>query len=170
MLNIFNDLEPFFMDNYRRINVREYSRLKGISAPTSSKILQNLVREGLLKQEEERNYIFYSAQRESPLFINLSRVFWLNELEKSGLNGFLEKEFSDPLIILFGSFSKAEVRKDSDIDIAIFSASGKNPNLSVFEKKLKRKIHLFAFKNADDVKSPELLANLHNGFILMGRW
>lgn len=170
MLNIFNYLEPFFKDNYRRIGVREYSRLKNISAPTASKILKNMVREGLLKREEERNYLFYSADRENEVFVSISRVFWFIELEKSGLLGFLEKEFSDPLVILFGSFSKAEVRKDSDIDIAIFSASHKKLDLSIFEKKLKRKIHLFTFKSANEVKSPELLGNLQNGFILSGRW
>jgi len=46
MLNIINSLMPFFEDCYRRINVREYSRLRKSSPPTASKILFELNKEG----------------------------------------------------------------------------------------------------------------------------
>ena len=48
MLNIINNLKPFIEDSYRRINVREYSRLMKISPPTASKTLFELSKEGLL--------------------------------------------------------------------------------------------------------------------------
>ena len=54
MLNIINDLDCFFEDCYRRVNVREYARIKGISPPTASKILTNYQKEGLLFKEEYR--------------------------------------------------------------------------------------------------------------------
>src|SRR3989344_3325281 len=40
MLEIFNSLEPFFKENYRRINVREYARIQKISPPSASKYLE----------------------------------------------------------------------------------------------------------------------------------
>ena len=36
---------PFFQDCYRRINVREYSRLMKISPPTASKLLSSYSQE-----------------------------------------------------------------------------------------------------------------------------
>ena len=35
MLNIINNLRPFIEDCYRRISVREYSRLLKVSPPTA---------------------------------------------------------------------------------------------------------------------------------------
>jgi predicted DNA-binding transcriptional regulator len=56
MLEIIDDIQPFIEDNYRRINIREYARIRGISPPTASKTLSRLHREGLLKKEIDRQY------------------------------------------------------------------------------------------------------------------
>ena len=170
MLKIFNDLEPFFQDCYERINVRAYARIRNISPPSASKLLYELQKEGLLIREENRNYIYYAANKDSKLFIELSRIYWYQKLMLSGLTVHLEKEFVKPMVILFGSFSKAEVYKNSDIDLAIFSTTAKQVRLKAFEAKLGRNIQLFQFKNKDDVTSAELLNNILNGFILSGTW
>ncbi len=168
MLKIFNDLQPFFEDNYRRISVREYARIRKISPPASSSLLQSLKKEGLLNTAEERNYIYYWANKESSLFIGLSRAYWRERL--AGPIAHLQQELLNPVIVLFGSFSKAEVNPNSDTDLAIFTASKKKINLSEFEKKFKRKFQVFVFKDQKTVSSKELLNNIHNGFILSGRW
>ena len=170
MLTIFYDIMPFFEDNYRRISVREYARIRKITPPTASKLLTCYHKEGLIRREEDRNYIFYSADNESPLFIHLSRAYWNVCLEKAGLKDYLEKELISPLVILFGSFSKAEIKKDSDIDLAVFTASQNSINMEHFEKKLNRKIHIFRFRNRDDIKNPGLLNNILKGVILTGDW
>src|SRR3989338_495141 len=107
MLKIINDLRPFFEDNYRRINVREYARLLKISPPTASNLLHGYYEEGILKKEEEKQYIYYFANKENGLFIDLSRTYWKIQLEKAGMMNFFEKELMSPIIILFGSLSKA---------------------------------------------------------------
>ena len=170
MLKIINYLRPFFEDNYRRVNVREYSRLLKISPPTASKLLQEYHKEGLLKKEEEKQYIYYFANKENSLFIDLSRIYWKMQLEKVGLMNFFEKELISPVIILFGSLSKAEAKPNSDIDIAVFTATKKGINLEQFGKKLNRSVQLFLFKKMEDVKNKELLKNILNGYILKGHW
>lgn len=167
MLKILNNLKPFFEDNYRRINVREYSRLTKISPPTASTLLEKLKKQDLLKKEKEKIYINYFANK-NKLFISLSRIYWsviLKELIK-----YLNKELINPVIILFGSFSKAEIKKDSDIDLAVFSVTKRNINLKNFEKKLNKKIQLFLFKSRDEVKNKELLNNILNGYKISGEW
>lgn len=170
MLKIIYTLKPFFEDNYRRINVREYARVIKVTPPTASKLLENYRKEGLLKREKEKQYIYYFANKESVLFLDLLRIYWKYKFEKIGLIKFFEESSLNPLIILFGSLSKAEAKIDSDVDIAIFTSTKKSVKLESFEKKLKRTIHLFSFKNKGDVKSPELLNNILNGYLIMGHW
>ena len=166
MLKIIYNLHPFFEDCYRRINVREYAKLLKISPPTASKLLTNYHKEGLIGMRKERNYIFFFANKESKLFIDLSRIYWQNKL--SELVSFLKKELVLPTIILFGSVAKAEVTKDSDIDIAVISRK-KELGLKLFEKKLKRKIQVFLFQSLKDIKNKELANNILNGCVLFGR-
>ncbi len=169
MLKIFNDLELFFIDSYRRINIREYARLKNISPPSASKLLKMFEKEGLLVREEDKRYINYFANKNSRQFVELSKIYWFLQLKKTGLLDHIEKELVIQVCVLFGSFSKAEIKKESDIDLAIFTPSKKAINLEKFERKLKRKIQLFVFKNREEI-SKELLNNILNGFILLGGW
>ncbi|MFH1505910.1 MAG: ArsR family transcriptional regulator [archaeon] len=170
MLKIFNNLEMFFEDNYLRVNVREYARLMNISPPSASTLLASLENEGLLKSEKEHRYIFYSANRENMLFVELCKAYWRMRFKKIGLLDYLQEELVNPLVVLFGSFSKAEIKQDSDIDMAVFSVTKKELDLRSFEKKLKRNMQLFAFKDEKDVLNKELLKNIRNGFVLLGRW
>jgi len=166
MLNIINNLKPFFEDCYRRINVREYSRLMKISPPTASKILFELNKDELLLIEKERNYIFFYANKDNKIFIDLSRIYWKQALKD--LTDYLERKLMNPTIILFGSLSKAETKSDSDIDICIL-AHNRIVNMKNFEKKLKRKIQLFFFTSIKDINNIELANNIINGYVLEGR-
>ena len=166
MLKIINNLKPFFEDCYRRINVREFSRITKISPPTASKILLDYHKEGLLLMEKNRNYIFYYANKNDKVFLELSRIYWRNKL--SEILEYLDKNLLNPTIILFGSLSKAETKNNSDVDLCIL-AHKKELNLTKFEKKLKRKIQLFFFNSIDEIKNKELANNIVNGHIINGR-
>ena len=166
MLEIINNLKPFFEDCYRRINVREYSRLMKVSPPTASKILFGLNKEGLLIIERNRNYIFFYASKDNKIFVDLSHIYW--RIKLNDLADFLDKTLTNPTIILFGSLSKAEAREDSDMDIAIFSHK-KSLDLANYEKKLKRKLQLFWFNSIKYVENKELANSIINGYVLRGR-
>jgi len=166
MLNIINNLKIFFEDCYRRVNVREYSRIMKISPPTASKLLLKFHKEKLLLKEKDKNYIYYYANKESRDFIDLSRVYWRNKL--SDVLDYLDKKLLNPTIILFGSLAKAEAKTDSDIDLCVISHK-KNVDTSYFEKKLKRKIQLFFFDSVKKIDNKELANNIVNGYVLIGR-
>ena len=165
MLNIINNLEPFFEDCYRRINVREYAKLMKMSPPTASKVLDSYYSESLLSKEKFRNYIMFYANKESNHFIDLSRLYWSIKLKE--LMDIMEKSLAAPTIVLFGSLSKAETKQDSDIDLAVF-AHKKNLDIGEFEKKLRRKIEIFWFSSLKDIKNRELANNIINGYVLKG--
>ncbi len=166
MLNIINNLRPFFEDCYRRINVREYSRIMKISPPTASKTLSEFNNNELLSINKDRNYIFFYANKNSKIFTDLSRIYWNIKLNE--LTNFLDKNLVNPTIILFGSLSKAEAKQDSDIDLCII-AQKKEVNLNNFEKNLKRKIQILFFSSIKDINNIELKNNILNGYVLKGR-
>ena len=171
MLDIFNKLEPFIKDNYARINVREYAKKINVSPPSSSKILKNFEKEGLLKSEKDKLSINFYANKKNSLFINLQRAFYMQYFRKIGLIGYIEDKLLNPVIIMFGSFANAEIGPNSDVDIAIFCSSKKELEMKEFEKKLDREIQIFMFKNKDEaMKNEELFNNILNGFIISGKW
>ncbi len=171
MLEIFYDLKPFFTDCYARISVRQYAKIRGISPPSASKVLQSYFREGILSREEDRRYLFFSANRENALFVDLSRAYWRQVFSKTGLLDAIAHTFRLPVVVLFGSYSKAEVTPQSDVDVAIFSPSRAHIDLSSFEKKLGHRVQVFSYRGLDDLKgTPELLHNILSGYILLGGW
>ncbi len=170
MLNIFNNLDVFFENSYKKISVREYSRIKKVSPPTASKLLKEYTKKGLLKFKKDRIYYFFYPNINSDLFIDLSKIYWKEKIKKSGLIEYLKKELIDPKIILFGSLSKGEIKENSDIDLAVFSITKKDLDLKKYEKKLKRKIDLFLFENLSEIKSEHLKNSILNGFRIEGEF
>lgn len=167
MLKIINKISPFFEDNYREIHVREYAKLIQVSPPTASKILQNFLSQKLLTKEVDKEYHMYTANRDSDLFRDLQKTYWKQKLKP--LIKHFDKETINPLIILFGSVSKAEIREDSDIDIVVFTSSRKNISVNKFEKQLGRDIQVFLFKQFEDVPN-NLQKSILNGFVLKESW
>ncbi len=165
MLGILNTLSPFFEDCYREVGVREYARLAGISPPTASKLLSQCEREGLLIRSVFRRHHLYRADRGSRDFIVLSRLYWQMKLRP--LLDHLREELLAAPVILFGSLSKAEVRKQSDVDLLVL-AEEQALGLSGFERKLGREIQVFFAECLDDVKNRDLAAGMANGHVLEG--
>lgn len=170
MFKELNNLKPFFEDNYRRISVREYARIIKVSPATASKLLEQCNADKLLNKEQDRIYTYYYANRENALFVQLLRIYWLQIFGKIRLTEYFEKELANPIVILFGSFAKAEINPNSDIDIAIFTNSKKKLDLEKFQKILKREIQTFIFKSINSVGNKELLPNILNGVIISGSW
>src|SRR3989338_2033533 len=114
--------EPFFKEPEREFYVRELAKLLKKSPTTISKYLKEYESKKILISKKKLNHN-------------------LNVLHESGLIEYLVEAFNHPeAIILFGSFSKAEDNKNSDIDLLIISSKKQEPNIEKFEKKLNHKI------------------------------
>ena len=169
---IDNIINLFMEDSYREFSLRETARLSKLNPMTASKYLNMMVSNGIIRKRSDRNYILFSADTESEAFRDKKRSYNISKIRSSGLIGFLEKELHPEAIILFGSFSKAENHKESDIDMFVISESKKKPNLSGFERKLDSEIQLFIHsrKEFEELKntSKELINNVLNGTIISG--
>ena len=94
------------------------------------------------------------------------RLFNIKLIFESGLLDYIVKEYFNPVIVLFGSYSKGEDVEDSDIDLYIETPKKQEFNLQKFEKILNRKIQVFNYRNIKEVPNHHLSNNIINGTTL----
>lgn len=169
--NIYKVLELFFDDPLTEgigYQLREISR-KIKLAPKSVKLyLEELEKESLIIKKKHRihQYPVYYANRDDNYFKFLRRLNIIQRIKESGLLDYLDEKCMPDVIVLFGSASKGEDVKDSDIDLFL-QCKEKKMDLTKFEKELNRKISLF-FENDFYKLSKELKQNIINGTKLKG--
>ena len=169
--NIIKVLEVFFDNPLPEgigFQLREISR-KIKLAPKSVKLyLKELEKENLIIERKHRihNYPVYYANRDNDYFKFLKRLNIIRRIKESGLLDYLDEKCMPEVIILFGSASRGEDVKDSDIDLFL-QCKEKKMDLIKFEKELNRKVNVFFEENFDKL-SKELKQNVINGYKLNG--
>jgi len=166
-------LEPFIKEPEREFHVRELAKLLKKSPTTISKYLKEYENKKILILESKLNHLLFKANTSSTNFRQLKLNYNLSLINESGIIEFLEDYFNQPeAIVLFGSFSKAEDNKNSDIDLLIISSKRQEPNLERFERKLEHKIQLFIHPKHELNKlredNRELFNNWINGITIRG--
>jgi len=169
MLDKYNryKLMKLFLDSpTESFRLREIARLTKISPPSVMDYLKEFENGGLVRRQIKRKIPFYTAIRDSSNFILYKKISILFELNNVGLIDYLWDKLSPEAIILYGSFSKGESIESSDVDLFILGKD-KNLELTDFEKKLSKKIHLLFKKSLEEIPN-ELKNNILNGIILKG--
>ncbi len=112
---------------------------------------------------------YYISDYDSPNYQNRKKIFALNQLYESGFLNHLAALNSAKTIILFGSFSRSDWYKDSDIDLFIYGNSG-GLDLNTYERSLRREIQIFECKNNSELNklTPGLIKNIIKGDIIKG--
>ncbi|MBW2988795.1 nucleotidyltransferase domain-containing protein [Candidatus Woesearchaeota archaeon] len=169
--NIYRVLEVFFDDPLPEgigFQLREISRNIGLAPKSVKSYLKMLENEGLIAKKKHRihNYPVYYANRDGDYFRFLKRLNIITRIKESGLLGHISEKCMPETIILFGSASRGEDIKGSDIDLYI-QCERKVMDLNRYERKLKREINPFFEKNFDRL-SEELKNNILNGDRLKG--
>lgn len=168
------DIINYFLDNPgKKYHIRGLARLAKKSPTTISTKLNELKKEGYVTSTKEIGHVFYRADIENSIYKDFKLYYNIKRIRSSGLLEFLKDHYNyHSAIILFGSFRKSENISASDIDLCAITAKKSEPNLIVFEKKLKHPIQLFTFSKEEfkslKKKNPELLNNLINGIVLEG--
>lgn len=156
-------IESFFEEPNRIFMLRELSRITKIPKSTVERNLKLLLKEKLIIKKEMKGYI---ANEESPEYKFRKKIFAIEKIHKSKILEYLEDTFLPRTVILFGSFSKGEYTKSSDIDIFIQSTETKY-NTEKYEKILKHDINI-VFEEDLNKLSSELFNNIINGVKLYG--
>ncbi len=158
--------EYFFLNPTVKLRVRQIERIVKVPLPSAIRYAKELEKEDILTNLNISNIKVYLSKRSSKKFLLEKRLFNIKQV--SGLAEFLVQELSNPIIIIFGSYSKGEDIETSDIDIYVETPSKKELNLEKFEKLLQRKIHLFSYKNINNIENKELINNIINGVVMNG--
>lgn len=156
----------FFQSPDKKYHIREIARITGLSPSGVMKIVSRLKGEGLLVTRKENMVENVIAERNEK-FINMKKCFNMLVLHESGLIEYLRDKYEEPeAIVLFGSYARGEDNSKSDIDMAVVTKDESQYKLTDFERKLNRKINLYAVEISECKK--EFLNNLANGIVLYG--
>jgi len=169
--NRYKILKVFFEDPSPKgigFQLREISRNVEIAPTSVKKYLNELGKEGFVIKVKHRihGYPVYYANRDNENFKLHKKLDTIIKIRDSDLLDYLSESCMPDVIILFGSASRGEDLKDSDIDLFVMAKEEKI-DLDKFEKILNRKINLF-FSEDFSKLSKELRNNIINGVILKG--
>jgi predicted nucleotidyltransferase len=160
-------MEVIFAEPEKWIHIRELARKSKTSPNTAKTYVAEEKKKGILKTKKEGNMVLCKANMESENYLIKKRLSNISKIFDSGAIDYLDNYYDHPkAIILFGSYSRGEDISTSDLDIAIITQNKKRPDLSRYEKILKRKIELSLLTNKEISK--EFFNNLINGFVLKG--
>jgi predicted nucleotidyltransferase len=162
-------LRLLFIKTGTVLNQRRIAKILEVSQPAVMKAIPEMEKENLIKikQDKESKRWAIELNRDNHKTIQLKRADNLKQIYESGLADFLEKEFAGAVIILFGSYSRGEDTKNSDIDLAVIGRRRKDIDLAYFEDMLERKI-IINFYNSFKEIHKNLKENIFNGIILFG--
>src|SRR3989338_3418435 len=121
--------EYFFVNPTVKFRVRQIERELKLSLPSAIRYVKELEKEGILKNEKIAGIVLFSADRISKAFLLEKRLFNIKSIYTSGLIEYLVNEYSNPIILIFGSYAKGEDIEDSDIDLYIQTSSKKDVSL-----------------------------------------
>lgn len=148
--------------------LREISRITSLATTSVKLYLNELIKDGLVISTKHRifTYPVYWGNIDSVEFRFLKKIDTILTIRESGLIEHLEDQAMPDVIILFGSASKGEDLKESDIDLFLLCGE-RRIDLSFFENKIKKKISILFSENFGEL-SNELKNNILNGVILKG--
>jgi predicted nucleotidyltransferase len=137
MLNMHRSVSTLLFPGYRRrvlgllllrpeepLHGREIARRTGLPAGTLTRELKLLAEAGLLNQEKRGNQILYSANRGSPIYIELAAIL----RKTSGLADLVAESLAPlsneiDLAFIFGSVARGVETAGSDVDLLVVGAA-----------------------------------------------
>ncbi len=135
-----------------------------------NKWLNRYQKEWLMKRIKEKGkFPYFTVGSNNPAYQSKKNLYMLTKLYESGMIKDLISLEKAKTIILFGSITRGDWYKDSDIDIFIYGTS-KGFEKHKYELKLHRDIELHVFETKNEIKKVKsgLINNVINGYIIKG--
>jgi predicted nucleotidyltransferase len=163
-------MELFFNEPTKHWHFEEIAREVGITRSKADKWLKRFVKESLIKRVKERKKMpYYISNYNLSNYQNKKRLFAFKKLYETGFLNHLSSLKKARTIIIFGSFTRWDWYKESDIDLFIY---GNPEGLSIgrYEINLHRDIQVFICKNLKELKKlgKGLIRNIIKGDIIKG--
>ena len=164
-----NHILELFFNSSRQWHFEELLREAGISRPQLVKWLKHLRKKGIIKRIKKKCKMpYYVQDSQSPSFISLKKLYGYQKIAESGLLEHIITLKDIKVAVLFGSFSRSDWYKDSDIDIFIYG-NDRDLNTGKYEVKLKRDIQIHKAGTKEDLKKMDkLLPYIFSGEFVKG--
>ena len=163
-------LELFYNMPTKHWHFKDIKKEVNIADNKISRWLKLFEKEKLLKRiKEKRKMPYYISCYENPEYQNRKKLFALKMFHDSGFLNHLCSLKGTKAVIIFGSFSRWDWHKESDIDLFILG-SDEDFEQGKYERILKREIHLFNYKNYEELRkiSGGLLENIIKSLAIHG--
>ena len=163
-------IELFFENPTREWHFEEAVKEAKIARSKANSWLKKFIKNGLVKRVKAKGKMpYYISNYTSSEYKNKKRIFALNKLYEIGLLNHLDSLQKAKTIILFGSFSRSDWYKNSDIDIFIYG-DPEGLKIANYELKLHKDIQLFICQNKKELAKlgGGLIRNIIKGDIIKG--
>ncbi|MBI2673033.1 nucleotidyltransferase domain-containing protein [Candidatus Woesearchaeota archaeon] len=163
-------IELFFENPTKEWHFEEIVDEVKIARSKTNNWLKKLVKEKLIKKIKKKNKMpYYIGNYNSSEYKIRKKLFGLAKLYKSGFLTHLYSLQKTKAIVLFGSFSRSDWYKDSDVDIFIYG-DPEGLKIANYELKLHRDIQLFVCQNKEELSKlgTGLIKNIIKGNLLKG--
>ena len=165
-----NVLELFFNYPAKQWHFEEIVNDAKIVRSKVDRWLKVLIKQDLIKKVKPNGKMpYYISHYDSPTYKNKKKIFALTKLDESGLLNHLSSLPKADTVILFGSYSRSDWYKESDIDIFIHG-DAQGLNVANYELKLHRDIQLFICQDKKELTKlgPDLIKNIIKGNFIKG--
>jgi len=145
-------LRLFFSDLNKKYYLRELERILDIPVGNVRRELLLLEKSGLFKREEMGKQVYYSVNKESPIFEEFKKIVSKTIGLEGSLRKALEKIKNIKIAFIFGSYAKGKEDSFSDIDLMIIGNPDEDLLISKIielEKQLDREINYHIFSETD---------------------
>ena len=165
-------LKAIFNESSKHWHFEDLLKAAQISRPQAARWLKKFLAEGWIQRiKPEGKSPYYIGNHEDPRFQARKRLFALEQFEKVGFLSHLAGLPKAKTVIIFGSMTRWDWYKESDIDVFIY---GEDEGLEQGEywTKLGREIETFICKNKQELhKFPAgLLRNIMEGYRVKGKF
>lgn len=164
ILNLFYDYPTKYW------HFEELVKEAGIARSKVDSWLKRLLKELLIRKIKPRSKMpYYISNYGSPEYKNRKRIFALNRLYDSGFLNHLYTLKKARTIIVFGSFSRSDWSKESDIDLFVYGDT-EDLKIARYELQLHREIQVFSCKNNQELEKfgEGLIKNIIKGNLIKG--
>ena len=163
-------IELFFENPTKEWHFEGIIKETKIARSKTNNWLKRFVKNGLVNRIKRKGEMpYYISNYLSIEYKYSKKVFALAKLYKSGLLNHLNSLEKVDTIIIFGSFSRSDWYKNSDIDIFIYG-DPEGLKIADYELRLHRNIQLFICQNREELMKlgKSLIRNIIKGNIIKG--
>ena len=164
MENINRVRALFFEHPMRGFSLREIERELKLGLPSVRAYVAQLAAEGIVASKKIQRMKLHFANLDSRQYRLQKSQYNVRKLYASGTIEQINKGFSHPTIVLFGSKARGEDLEGSDWDLYVESQE-KKANMQIFGP---GEIQMHVFKRLSQVPNKHLRNNIINGIVLEG--